>query len=107
LLILKICVPALLFFLIVLFKSAFPNLISLSKHSPCVRIFSLFKYIIRGRVERRVGGLDTESRLQKRGEGARVIRKWKRRWCRRVVYGGAFHGGCVGTSVLEDEAYCG
>ena len=102
--VLKISIPSVLFFVVIVFKSAFPNFISLSKHSPCVRIFSLFKYVIRGRVDRG-WGLHTESWLQKRGDEARVIRKWKGCWCRRVVYGGVSHGGCIGASFVKDERH--
>ena len=63
---LKISIPGVLFFLVIVFKSAFPNFVSLSKHSPCVRIFSLFKYVIRGGVDR--GGGYIQSHGCRRGE---------------------------------------
>jgi len=62
-----ISIPGFLFFLLIVFKSAFPNFISLSKHSACVRIFSLFKYVIRGGVDRGLGGY-IQSHGCRRGE---------------------------------------
>jgi hypothetical protein len=92
---LKIHIPGVLFFLVILFQSAFPNLISLSKHSPCVRIFSLFKYVIRGRVDG--GGGYIQSHGCRRGEMKLQLSENGND----VGVGGLYTAGCVMEVVLE------